>query len=144
MLTHTKTNTLRRHYSELDANGNFAKQDAWTETGDEPDHDEETKKREKKLKSVIKKLEKGMALKDGDFKEKNTIDDYDFDNSVESDEDDKKALTKTKNLTFQEAQKQTYALMDTIKQLNGTIDALGPRLEEGSKIIKKFEKFKLK
>jgi len=37
---HTKTNTLRRHFSELDAEGNFVKQDAWTLTGDEPDHDE--------------------------------------------------------------------------------------------------------
>ncbi|MBT8045291.1 MAG: Gfo/Idh/MocA family oxidoreductase [Verrucomicrobiae bacterium] len=37
---HTKTNTLRRHYSELDENNQFVKQDEWTETGDEPDHDE--------------------------------------------------------------------------------------------------------
>ena len=37
---HTKTNTLRRHYAELDANNQFVKQDTWTETGDEPDHDE--------------------------------------------------------------------------------------------------------
>ena len=38
--SHTKTNTLRRHYSELDSNNQFVKKDAWTETGDEPDHDE--------------------------------------------------------------------------------------------------------
>lgn len=37
---HTKTNTLRRHYSELDENNQFVKKDEWTETGDEPDHDE--------------------------------------------------------------------------------------------------------
>lgn len=36
---HTKTNTLRRHYAELDENQQFVKQDSWTETGDEPDHD---------------------------------------------------------------------------------------------------------
>jgi predicted dehydrogenase len=36
---HTKTNTLRRHYSELDADNQFVKKDAWVETGDEPDHD---------------------------------------------------------------------------------------------------------
>ena len=40
MDAHTKTNTLRRHYSELDGEGNFVHEDAWTETGDEPDHDE--------------------------------------------------------------------------------------------------------
>lgn len=36
---HTKTNTLRRHFSELDADGRFVRSDEWTETGDEPDHD---------------------------------------------------------------------------------------------------------
>lgn len=36
---HTKTNTLRRHYAGLDGNNRFARQDTWTETGDEPDHD---------------------------------------------------------------------------------------------------------
>jgi predicted dehydrogenase len=38
--SHTKTNTLRRHFSELDENNQFVKKDTWTETGDEPDHDE--------------------------------------------------------------------------------------------------------
>lgn len=37
---HTKTNSLRRHYSEIDANNQFVKEDEWVETGDEPDHDE--------------------------------------------------------------------------------------------------------
>lgn len=37
---HTKTNTLRRHFSELDKNNEFVRKDEWTETGDEPDHDE--------------------------------------------------------------------------------------------------------
>ena len=36
---HTKTNSLRRHYSEIDENNNFVKEDEWVETGDEPDHD---------------------------------------------------------------------------------------------------------
>lgn len=36
---HTKTNTLRRHFSDLDADGKFVRADEWTETGDEPDHD---------------------------------------------------------------------------------------------------------
>lgn len=37
--SHTKTNTLRRHYSELDANNKFVKEDEWFSTEDEPDHD---------------------------------------------------------------------------------------------------------
>jgi len=37
---HTKTNTLRRHFSDLDEQGQFVHQDQWVQTGDEPDHDE--------------------------------------------------------------------------------------------------------
>ena len=37
--SHTKTNTLRFHSSEVAANGEFAKQDEWIDTKDEPDHD---------------------------------------------------------------------------------------------------------
>jgi len=37
---HTKTNCLRKHISELDSNGNFAKQDVLIDTSDEPDHQE--------------------------------------------------------------------------------------------------------
>jgi predicted dehydrogenase len=36
---HTKTNTLRRHFSDLDGDNQFVKEDTWVETGDEPDHD---------------------------------------------------------------------------------------------------------
>ena len=36
---HTKTNTLRRHFAELDKDGKFVKKDVFVETGDEPDHD---------------------------------------------------------------------------------------------------------
>tara|TARA_B110000908_G_scaffold128499_1_gene150923 strand:- start:2770 stop:3402 length:633 start_codon:yes stop_codon:yes gene_type:complete len=37
---HTKTESLRRHFSELDENNQFVKEDQWVETADEPDHDE--------------------------------------------------------------------------------------------------------
>jgi len=36
--SHTKTNCLRRHSSELDADGNFAAADELIDTSDEPDH----------------------------------------------------------------------------------------------------------
>lgn len=35
---HTKTESLRVHYSDLDKNEKFAKQDAWINLEDEPDH----------------------------------------------------------------------------------------------------------
>ncbi len=36
---HTKTEELRLHHADLDAEGNFTKKDEWISTGDEPDHD---------------------------------------------------------------------------------------------------------
>jgi predicted dehydrogenase len=38
--THTKTNCLRKHQAQLDANGNFTTQDVLIDTTDEPDHQE--------------------------------------------------------------------------------------------------------
>jgi predicted dehydrogenase len=40
VVTHTKTESLKLHHSELGADGNFVKNDEWIQTGDEPDHDE--------------------------------------------------------------------------------------------------------
>lgn len=51
---HTKTNSLRRHFSELDENNQFVKEDQWTETGDEPDHDELCKREQQFfLKAIL-------------------------------------------------------------------------------------------
>lgn len=37
---HTKTESLKVHYAELDENGGFAKPDHWVDLSDEPDHQE--------------------------------------------------------------------------------------------------------
>lgn len=36
---HTKTNSLRVHWQDRDADDQFVRQDAWIDTNDEPDHD---------------------------------------------------------------------------------------------------------
>jgi predicted dehydrogenase len=51
--SHTKTNTLRRHFSELDANNRFVKEDVWIKTGDEPDHDELCKREQEYFLQAI-------------------------------------------------------------------------------------------
>lgn len=38
--SHTKTNTIKFHSAEVAADGNFAKEDEWIDTKDEPVHDE--------------------------------------------------------------------------------------------------------
>ncbi|MGJ8657260.1 MAG: Gfo/Idh/MocA family protein [Akkermansiaceae bacterium] len=51
---HTKTNSLRRHFSEIDENNQFVKEDQWVETGDEPDHDELCKREQQFfLKAIL-------------------------------------------------------------------------------------------
>jgi len=37
---HTKTNAIKLHHAEIDANNNFKKPDEWISTEDEPDHQE--------------------------------------------------------------------------------------------------------
>jgi predicted dehydrogenase len=37
--SHSKTEALRLHHSQLDENGKFVKEDDWITTADEPDHD---------------------------------------------------------------------------------------------------------
>ena len=36
---HTKTNAIRLHHAEIDADNNFVRPDEWISTEDEPDHD---------------------------------------------------------------------------------------------------------
>lgn len=51
---HTKTNMLRRHFSELDENNKFTKEDQWIATADEPDHDELCKREQEFfLKAIL-------------------------------------------------------------------------------------------
>jgi predicted dehydrogenase len=40
MDTHTRTARIRTHYAELGPDGNFAREDEWHSTADEPGHDE--------------------------------------------------------------------------------------------------------
>jgi predicted dehydrogenase len=37
---HTKTDSIKVHYADLNAQGNFAKEDVWVDLSDEPDHQE--------------------------------------------------------------------------------------------------------
>tara|TARA_B110000037_G_C17112684_1_gene502530 strand:- start:53 stop:607 length:555 start_codon:yes stop_codon:yes gene_type:complete len=110
------------------------------------EHDKETQDRVKHLKNIINKLEKGLALNKDDLSETNTIKDYDFDDSKETDEDDDDVLISKKkpiDMTAHEAQKQTYKLIDTVRQLDNTIKTLKPTIDNGNDILKKLESFKL-
>lgn len=58
---HTKTDALRRHFSQLDENNNFVKEDQWVETEDEPDHDELCKREQQ---FFLKSIQENQDLTD--------------------------------------------------------------------------------
>lgn len=105
--------------------------------------DKKTKDRVNHLKNIINKLEKGISLDNDDLKESNNIKDYDFDDSKEDDSEIKKSLSKTPGqLTAHEAQRQTYQLINTVKQLESTMNSLQKPLETGKVILERLEQFK--
>ena len=111
---------------------------------DKKTHDKETMKKVKHLKNIINKLENGLSITDDDMIEKNDIKEHDFDSSIETEEDVLNMEKKdTKDFTPSEAQKQTYKLIDTVRQLDSTIKTLAPTLEIGRKVIDKMKKYKL-
>lgn len=100
------------------------------------DIDEDTKKRVSHLKDMIKKLEGGIALTKDDLTEKNDIKDYDFRKSKVSSNEDAKTKDKSlDDLTPREAQKETFELINTVKQLKDTVNELAPVLKEGKTIL---------
>ena len=102
----------------------------------EKDLEKATKKRVSYLKNMIKKLEGGVALTKEDLEEKNEIADYDFKKSRVSDDEDEKAKDKNmEDLTPREAQRETFQLINTVKQLKSTVNELAPLLKEGKNIL---------
>jgi 6-phosphogluconate dehydrogenase (decarboxylating) len=85
---------------------------------------------------MIKKLEGGVALTKDDLEEKNEITNYDFNRSRVTEEDDERAKDKKMDdLTPREAQKETFQLINTVKQLKSTVTELAPLLKEGKSIL---------
>ena len=102
----------------------------------EKDLEKATKKRVSYLKNMIKKLEGGVALTKEDMEEKNEIADYDFKKSRVTDDEDEKAKDKNmEDLTPREAQRETFQLINTVKQLKSTVNELAPLLKEGKNIL---------
>ena len=121
---------ILKNYLNIDFNEGFENEDK------KADIDEATKKRVSHLKDMIKKLEGGIALTKDDLTEKNDIKDYDFRKSkVSADEDAKTKDKSLDDLTPREAQKETFELINTVKQLKDTVNELAPVLKEGKTIL---------
>jgi len=113
---------------------------------DDVDHHskEEKNKRISYLKEVIKKLEGGIALKEDDLYEKNDIKDFDFTESkvTEKEDEDRKKKPLKEYKPF-EAQKETFELINTVKQLKETVATLAPILKQGKSILSSLEALKV-
>lgn len=137
---------IKRNYLGLEffaVNENFENDESGDAIeGEHPDPD--TRKRASDMKKLIKKFEGGISLKDEDLFEKNNLDNHNFSQNKET-EKDKRDIDKknTNDLKPYEAQKQTYQLIDTVKQLKDTINELAPMLKQGKDVLGQLETLKM-
>ena len=97
------------------------------ETDEEEDNDKENEK-DKKDKITIEKM----------------IDDLDKIKKEDINDDDKGDKTETKNLAElkpYQAQRETYQLIETVKNLKETMNTLGPTLKEAKSILSTYKQF---
>ena len=97
------------------------------ETDEEEDNDKENEK-DKKDKITIEKM----------------IDDLDKIKKEDINDDDKGDKTETKNLAElkpYQAQRETYQLIETVKNLKDTMNTLGPTLKEAKSILNTYKQF---
>tara|TARA_B110000977_G_scaffold196208_1_gene276128 strand:- start:626 stop:1168 length:543 start_codon:yes stop_codon:yes gene_type:complete len=97
------------------------------ETDDEEDNDKENDK-EKKEKLTVEEM----------------IDELDKIKKEDINDDDKGDKTETKNLAElkpYQAQRETYQLIETVKNLKDTMNTLGPTLKEAKSILNTYKQF---
>lgn len=108
-------------------------------------------KKVKDTKDMINSLDKMILNKNMDLKstEFNALDPTEISNMLKFSASDKESEkngnlnSDKKNLSPAEAQRETFHLIDTVKQLDETIKALGPTLTQGKQIMNMFDKIKL-
>jgi predicted dehydrogenase len=63
--SHTKTESIKVHYADLNADGTFAKSDAWIDLSDEPDHQELCNREQRFfLRAILEDLDLAEATED--------------------------------------------------------------------------------
>lgn len=83
------------------------------------------------------------SKKDMDELNEENIKLIDFDLPSDDEDDKLEDINKKKNLddySPAEAQRETYRMIDTVKQLRTTVESLAPTLKEGKKILEAFKK----
>jgi len=121
------------------------------ETVSEEEDGDFMKKKVNDTKEMIESLDKMILNKNMDLKstEFNALDPTEIGNMLKFSASDKESEkngnlnSDKKNLSPAEAQRETFHLIDTVKQLDETIKALGPTLTQGKQIMNMFDKIKL-
>lgn len=94
-------------------------------------NDKDVQKAAEGIKELVKKLNGGIAIQKSDLQETKPLG---VDTSNYKDED--------KNIALQQAQKETYQLIDSVSALKDTITTLSPVLSQGKDIMNMFQSLK--
>ena len=94
-------------------------------------NDKDVQKAAEGIKELVKKLNGGIAIQKSDLQETKPLG---VDTSNFKDE--------SKNTALQQAQKETYQLIDSVSALKDTITTLTPVLSQGKEIMNMFQSLK--
>lgn len=140
----TKTDTDENNHAE---NSNEDKED-----NDEKNKSIDLNNKVKDTKNMIESLDNLIVNKNMDLKENevNGLDNSELDNMLKfsalddksEKQGNKNSDNKTSSMTPAQAQRETFHLIDTVKQLDDTIKSLGPTLTQGKELLKMFDKIK--
>lgn len=140
----TKTDTDENNHAE---NSNEDKED-----NDEKNKSIDLNNKVKDTKNMIESLDNLIVNKNMDLKENevNGLDNSELDKMLQfsalddksEKQGNKNSDNKTSSLTPAQAQRETFHLIDTVKQLDDTIKSLGPTLTQGKELLKMFDKIK--
>lgn len=97
----------------------------------------------KELTNISKNIHKDNEETEDTKDDKKEITEDDINLLNDDDDDDKTPNESNKYMESAKAQRETFRLINTIKQLDDTVKNLAPTLKQGANIIEKFKKLNL-
>jgi len=97
-----------------------------------------------KEKTIMDKLHELTLKEKVNLKEdKKLLDDIKENDVFDKKEEEKDAITSDEYVRSTQAQKETFRLINTIKQLEDTLGGLAPTIKQGAKVIEQFKRLNL-
>ena len=145
-----KIDTDENNHAENNGSDNNSNEDK--EDNGEKNKSIDLNNKVKDTKNMIESLDNLIVNKNMDLKEDevNGLDNSELDKMLQysalddksEKQGNKNSDNKTSTLTPAQAQRETFHLIDTVKQLDDTIKSLGPTLTQGKELLKMFDKIK--